>query len=309
MKIFANKNIWKKLLIIFLTILCLGFSTPKAVQAGGDDDDHIGGTLMKPICSLIVWAGDGITGIMHKVLIDQDLTIVTISKNGELKGFFRGAAAIIVAVAIAGTGIGLAIAGVFAAAQVAGIVVALSIGAGIYAGVGLYNSNYFDNDIDIPLYSISPEEMFKGEVPFVDVNFFNPNVEKYQSDFSDVSSGWQDVYEWEDLLDYDAASTQKKNEERFTNALNKNEKYKDKLSGLTMAMIMDGTNVQSADGGSEDSVYVINNNGKYDGTYKVIHDASGGIDWIKIKYYPSTAINKQDQIDAGYRTRNISNEL
>ncbi len=48
MKIFANKKIWKKIVIIFLIITAFSFTIPKPVEAS------IGGDLMKPICAFVV---------------------------------------------------------------------------------------------------------------------------------------------------------------------------------------------------------------------------------------------------------------
>mgnify|MGYP004558364717 FL=1 len=110
MKIFANANIWKKLVIVFLAVLCLAFVAPKNVEAA---DDHIGGTLMKPICSFVVWFGDGVTNVLHKVLIKQDTTIITVDTNSTLKKIGKILGTIFVSLAVGafviGTGgVGLA---------------------------------------------------------------------------------------------------------------------------------------------------------------------------------------------------------
>ena len=55
MKIFANKSIWKKLIILFLVINLFTFIAPKPVAAS------FGGLLMDPICAFITsvrrWCG------------------------------------------------------------------------------------------------------------------------------------------------------------------------------------------------------------------------------------------------------------
>ena len=48
MKIFANKSIWKKLIILFLVINLFTFIAPKPVAAG------IGGELANPIITFVV---------------------------------------------------------------------------------------------------------------------------------------------------------------------------------------------------------------------------------------------------------------
>ena len=83
---------------------------PKNVEAA---DDHIGGTLMKPICSFVVWFGDGVTNVLHKVLIKQDTTIITVDTNSTLKKIGKILGTIFVSLAVGafviGTGgVGLA---------------------------------------------------------------------------------------------------------------------------------------------------------------------------------------------------------
>ena len=128
MKIFANANIWKKLVIVFLAVLCLAFVAPKHVVAAVD---HIGGTLMKPICSFVVWFGDGVTNVLHKVLIKQDTTIITVDMNDTgrtvLKWFLitLGVLAVVVTGGIAAIGISTiagAVGSVIAEGAVAGLI-------------------------------------------------------------------------------------------------------------------------------------------------------------------------------------------
>lgn len=72
MKIFANKKIWKKIVIIFLIISIFSFTTPEPVSA------DIGGTLMSPIISLFVGLADGVNTIINAVFLKQEPTIITI---------------------------------------------------------------------------------------------------------------------------------------------------------------------------------------------------------------------------------------
>lgn len=121
MKIFANANIWKKLVIVFLAVLCLAFVAPKNVEAA---DDHIGGTLMKPICSFVVWFGDGVTNVLHKVLIKQDTTIITVDTNQGWKKFLKRVLIVLGVTAgiVLGGGSIIAIAGVAGKVIAAGLV-------------------------------------------------------------------------------------------------------------------------------------------------------------------------------------------
>lgn len=133
MKIFANANIWKKLVIVFLAVLCLAFVAPKNVEAASDND-HIGGTLMKPICSFVVWLGDGITNVLHKVLIKQDTTIITVDTNGSWKSVLKWVAITLGVLAVVATG-GAAALGVSAVAGVVGNAIAGSAVAGLIGSI------------------------------------------------------------------------------------------------------------------------------------------------------------------------------
>ena len=85
MKIFANKKIWKRLVIILLFITVFSFVTPKSVFAD-DDDTTIGGTLMKPICNLLVGLCDGVVNLLHRFIVGEDDTLVRINLTS---GFWR----------------------------------------------------------------------------------------------------------------------------------------------------------------------------------------------------------------------------
>ncbi len=131
MKIFANANIWKKLVIVFLAVLCLAFVAPKNVEAA---DDHIGGTLMKPICSFVVWFGDGVTNVLHKVLIKQDTTIITVDMNDTGTTGLKWLLITLGVLAVVVTG-GIAAIGISAIAGAVGSVIAEGAVAGLIGSI------------------------------------------------------------------------------------------------------------------------------------------------------------------------------
>ena len=202
MKIFAN--VWKKLVVITMIILSISFIKPQPVQAG------IGGELMEPICDLLVGLADGFLNVTHHILIGQETTLIRVNLNSSWTDFLRVAVTVLVFIAVlaaaavitAGAALavgavvkalGVAVLGtaktIVASALIAGTVPIL-VGA-TYFGVKAYSADAFDNEIDLPLYSISPERIFSNTIPFFDVNFFNPNDEpfKYQ---------WIHKYEFEE---------------------------------------------------------------------------------------------------------------
>ena len=188
MKIFANKSIWKKIILIFLLIISISFIKPEPVQAS------VGGTLMKPVCDLLVGVGDGVVKIIHICILGQDNTLLRVYEGGlgnviNIVLKVIAIAVIVIAIVVAMPSILAVIGGAVSAISSASITVAGIAGgagalaaagkvlaeAGIIAGVLFFAAGTFTNQIVLPLYSISPEEIFRNKIPVFDVNFVNPN--------------------------------------------------------------------------------------------------------------------------------------
>ena len=167
MKNFAKKNILKKIIIVFMIITSFSFTKPKEVNAG------VGGTLMAPICDLLVGLGDGAVNVIHKTLIKQDETLLRFSNVdkewrmfativvGIAIGILAGALIIATAGAISavvGAALGITLAGVGA-----GTVVMCSLAAGCFAGVSVYRLDLWGDELVLPLYTITPETIFTDE--------------------------------------------------------------------------------------------------------------------------------------------------
>lgn len=178
MKIFANRNIWKKIVIIFMLMFSVSFVEPKPVEAG------IGGDLMKPICQFVVGIGDGFTGLLHKWVMGQEVSIIRIDKDKSWKIITAIATVILVAAAIVATclliatGVGAAIAALGITAisttvSIGGIATVAIIG-GIAAGAAVYNADWWDDSVILPMYSITPEAIFSNKVPLFNANFIDP---------------------------------------------------------------------------------------------------------------------------------------
>ena len=206
MRIFANKSLWKKILIVIALLTSVSFVNPEPVHAG------VGGELMEPICDFIVGLGDGIIGVLHKVILGQDITIMTINLYDVLNSpFVKIVAAILGGIIIAallalgagligatfialGEAIGAGSAAVFvssfslggAISAAIGTIIPLAIGGGVYVGAKVYSADgWRDQQLNLPLYSMSPEEIFSNKIPLFDVNFFNPNEKnEWKYDFA-----------------------------------------------------------------------------------------------------------------------------
>ena len=182
MKIFANKSMWKKIVIIFLLIISISFVAPKPAQAS------VGGELMKPVCNLLVGLGDGVIKIIHIGILGQDNTLLRIYEGGM--GSFISVVLKVAAIVVAVCTI-VVVAAALPEILAAGIPTTLAAGGtlikglaavagklaagGAIAGVMFFASGAFSNQVVLPLYAISPEEIFRNKIPIFDVNFVNPN--------------------------------------------------------------------------------------------------------------------------------------
>lgn len=178
MKIFENKSIFKKIVIVLLIVLIASFCFSGKVQA----DDGMGGKLLSPIADLLVFLGDGLMDITHSAIYNIKNTTITIDLannfwNGLLTVSVGILAAVVVGAIVVFTG-GVA-AAVFSgvAAVSAGTVLAVSVTGGIIAGA-YFNSTMLPDDLYLPVYVISPEQIFSNEVLLFDVDFFNPESDK-----------------------------------------------------------------------------------------------------------------------------------
>lgn len=78
MKVFQNKTIFKKLIIIFLIITLFSFCTPKVVKAEG-----IGGQLLDPLLSMFVGLGDGAISLLQKLVLQQDGSMIEVDTSAS----------------------------------------------------------------------------------------------------------------------------------------------------------------------------------------------------------------------------------
>ena len=203
MKIFANKSILKKIIIIFLLIFAISFTKPQPVHAS------VGGELMKPVCDLVVGLGDGVIKVIHIGMLGQYNTQLVIEEGG-MGSFISFAikvaciAVVVIGIVIAGSiilpiisgGISAILAGgAIATAEAIGTIVSVGgtlVKTTLIAGVIFFASSAFKNQVVLPLYSLSPEEIFRNKIPIFDVNFVNP-------DSSAINSEWANKIELDSL--------------------------------------------------------------------------------------------------------------
>ena len=176
MNIFKNQNIFKKIIIIFLSILLLSFCQPKITEAKSDDGG-IGGKLLDPIMSMFVGLSDGAITLLQKVILHTDGSMIEI--NTSAKGIAK-ILGWVVAITIIVAGVIAVVASGGTALVIAGSVLTV-IKSGVIAGVLTFCvSSYVANaalpeDFVLPQIKLSPYEIFANQIPVFDVDFFNPS--------------------------------------------------------------------------------------------------------------------------------------
>lgn len=182
MKVFTSKTLVKKITITLILMILFSFVFSTNVKA-----ESIGGKLLKPVIDLVLSLGDGALNIVHKAILGQDITLFTISFSStaweiikSIGVFVLIAVAAAITIVAAGWLVGALaalISGVTLSTVSIGTVLLVSVAAGT-VGVTVYNSNAYSDKLELPVYSISPEEIFKNELAIFDVDFFNPQKTK-----------------------------------------------------------------------------------------------------------------------------------
>ena len=189
MKIFQNKNLFKKLIIIFLVITIFSFCMPKVVRA----DDGIGGKLLNPIMSFFVALGDGTMTLIQKMVLQIDESLIPINDSSGFwcKVIVVLATIVVISVIIAAavisapTGVALAV----TIAKTAATVFAIGTVATItFPVTTTIVEGMLPNRFQLPIFVVTPQEIFSNKIALFDVDFFNPNDEiskEIKTDYTD----------------------------------------------------------------------------------------------------------------------------
>lgn len=175
MRIFENKSIFKKLICVLICVLIISFCIPKGVSA----EDENGGVLIKPIVSLFLSLGDGIMGLAHSLVLQQSEIMIVLSGDSNVLAWLAGIIVAVAVVAVVVLTAGTAIPALVAAAP--GVIMTVAVVAGGVAGyaAGAYvDSNFLEDDLKLPLFTLTPQEIFSNKIPLFDVDFFNPMSDK-----------------------------------------------------------------------------------------------------------------------------------
>ena len=191
MEIFNNKFLVKLIasICLFLTLLNFGL-TNSTYAADSDDDNVLGGTLITPVMQLLTGISDGIVDILHSTILRQSESLIRIDGQADSWWAEHGASvigwiagivvlAVVIIAAIpsggtsiaAGAGILANIAGACFVIKTAGVAVLAGITSGVLVG-RVVDAAMMADDIYLPVYKLTPEEIFANEIPVFDVNFF-----------------------------------------------------------------------------------------------------------------------------------------
>lgn len=196
-----------------------------AVAVDGEAKSSIlswGGQLLQPIVDLVMSLGDACMNIIQSAIMGGTDAYIAVDKSRNWWLIITVAIIAVVAiavfviamggVAVAAAAIGNALSSIAAggglaalAAQGAmaggsaalaaakGVVFIVTIGSGIFASlsaVSFLDDKLFPDITVLPLYSISPEEIFQGNILLFDVNIFNPKEVQYGDvEVTNISDG------------------------------------------------------------------------------------------------------------------------
>ena len=194
-----------KLLVLICVVMSLLAIAPKnrVLAADPDEDDVFGSVLLTPITKLLTGLGDGIMDVLHSNILEQGETIIKLDGDAQTWWQQHGASVIGILLGLAigitfavvtfgagsaiisgmAAGIGAKLTGVSFIIKTVLTSTALVAGTSIgITGVARFiDSAYLSNDIYVPVFNLTPEEIFANKIWAFDINFFNPN--KYTKDF------------------------------------------------------------------------------------------------------------------------------
>lgn len=197
MRNLTKKGFLNKLIIVFLVIIVFNAIVPSNVVHGYD----VGGALLKPVNSFVLKIADGIVDLIHKVifgsstaLLEYDTTttiwtilaiigVVVIAAIAAL-----AAVAVLVPAAVGAFGTVATALGFSGAAALTSSVATVAIGtivnvtAGAAAIAGIYCwADSFGDLVTLPVYQISPQEIFEGKIEILNPNFFSDSAKKNEN--------------------------------------------------------------------------------------------------------------------------------
>lgn len=243
MKIIRSKFFIKLIASLCIVMSLLSVAPNNRVFAIGktkNDEEVYGSTLLTPITKLLTALGDGIMDIIHSTILEQEETLIRLDANADswweehgikILGWIVGIVLFVIIMVstagaasplFAGVGIATKLSGVAFVAKtfISAATIGAAAGTGVTVVARVIDSTYFSNDIYLPVFKLTPEEIFADKVWLFDVNFFEPETDKnytleknadsiivYSNSYSLTE---QDDVKYEDLI---ASANSNKNKE------------------------------------------------------------------------------------------------
>ena len=197
-KIFTNKNIWKKIVVAILVIMAFQIFCPVQIvkaedEYGVEEGDNLGwgGVLLKPLLSFTLTICDGIMNILHSAIMGTDTSIIHFSLTSGFWDFVKvliGAIILAVTAFLIVSSFGTGAVALAAIAVVGGTAFGIPmvgpildtsgrVGGAILAAV--IRGDDSPDDLYLPMYTFTPEEIFKGNILLFNVDFFNSSETIY----------------------------------------------------------------------------------------------------------------------------------
>lgn len=162
---------------------------PAYADTGSDNiEEAPGGVLLEPLLGLISSIGEGVIWVIQSQLLGMNTSNIHVTNDGNFWGNVIKTAGTV----IAGVAVGAAL---FVPGLNVGVATAIGIGGAALGGVTFLGGDAFEknfpDDFYLPIYKISPQEIFSDQIPILHINFLNP---KDYDEENDGSSGALPVY-------------------------------------------------------------------------------------------------------------------
>ena len=203
-KFFTNKKIWEKVLLALIFVILFQFAVMEPVRA---DVVEFGGKLISPILSLLVSLGDGVMDVLHSSIMGTSNPLLHAQTDSDWWDIFKNIIAAVVTAAcvigaiVASGGLALFLGGVALISAgsfyFTGESILVDIGENTTKAVAsLFGAEMLPEELYLPAYSYSPEEIFKGNILLFNVDFFGEPIEIQQKTHEDEETGDEIVDYW-----------------------------------------------------------------------------------------------------------------
>lgn len=185
-KFFTNKRIWKKIVVAILIIMAFNIFTPIMPVFADDNDDSAQdgdnlvdrGILMRPIMSLFVSIGDGLIYVMHQFIMGSTSTLIEIPVDKEwwenwlnfIDGLYTVMSFFNPLYSFSRNIVHDKI------SEIKNLLSKTAPGeTDIVDGniaVATFKNSDVPSKINLPIYTYTPEEIFKGNIKLFNIDFF-----------------------------------------------------------------------------------------------------------------------------------------